>query len=94
MRYRMGMLLLSGLLFSTMANAISAIEFLKAETDNREAEYVKPLVIQFVSRGYKNVPDWPKLSRAIRKKILEKGYTYQSLESVAEEAAIDEGMKR
>jgi superfamily II helicase len=55
---------------------------------------MKEIVIKLVSKGYKNVPDWVKLSRITRQKILEKGYTDEDIEAVAEEAALAAGMTR
>jgi superfamily II helicase len=76
------------------ALATSALEFLRAETDNNEARLMKEIVIKLVAKGYKNVPDWVRLSSITRKKILEKGYTNQDIEAIAEEAALANGMTR
>jgi len=46
-----------------IASAMSALEFLRVETDNKEAPVMKEIVIKLVSKGYKNVPDWANLSR-------------------------------
>jgi len=77
-----------------VASAMSALEFLRAETDNKEAPVMKEVVIRLVAKGYKNVPDWPQLSRITRQKILENGYTNQDIEAIAEEAALAAGMRR
>ena len=77
-----------------IASAMSALEFLWVETDNKEAPVMKEIVIKLVSKGYKNVPDWVKLSRITRQKILEKGYTDEDIEAVAEEAALAAGITR
>ena len=77
-----------------VALAVSALEFLRVETDNREAPLMKEIVIKLVTKGYKNVPDWARLSSITRKKILEKGYTNQDIEAIAEEAALTSGMTR
>jgi hypothetical protein len=77
-----------------VALAVSALEFLRAETDNREASLMKEIVIKLVTKGYKNVPDWARLSSITRKKILEKGYPNQDIEAIAEEAALTSGMTR
>jgi hypothetical protein len=82
------------LLFTQLANAMSALEFLRAETDGKEAPIMKEIVIKLVAKGYKKVPDWPKLSSLTRRIILEKGYTNQDVEAVAEEAAVADGMTR
>jgi len=88
------LIVLLGLWVATAAQALTAIEFLRMETDGKEADVCKQLVFDFVSQGYRNVPDWSKLSVAMRKKILEKGYTTMSVEQVALEAALETGMRR
>jgi hypothetical protein len=80
--------------FSQVANAMSALEFLRAEADNNEARPMKEVVIKLVAKGYKKVPDWARLSDITKKKILEKGYTNQDVEGIAEEAAVAAGMTR
>jgi SpoVK/Ycf46/Vps4 family AAA+-type ATPase len=77
-----------------IASAMSALEFLRAQTDNKEAPVMKEIVIKLVTKGYKNVPDWARLSALTRSKILEKGYTSQDIEAIAEEAALAAGMTR
>jgi hypothetical protein len=77
-----------------VALAVSALEFLRAETNNKEASMMKEIVIKLVAKGYKNVPDWARLSSVTRAKILEKGYTNQDIEPIAEEAALTSGMTR
>lgn len=76
------------------ASAMSALEFLRAEADNNEARVMKEVVIKLVAKGYKNVPDWAQLSSVTKKKILEKGYTNQDIDGIAEEAALAAGMTR
>lgn len=76
------------------AHAIAAIEFMKMDSAQGQSDVLKPIIISFLSKGYKKVPDWARLASLVRAKILEKGYTYQSLESVAEEAAVGAGMTR
>jgi histone acetyltransferase (RNA polymerase elongator complex component) len=73
---------------------MSAIEFLRAEVNNNEASAMKEEVINLVAKGYKNVPDWVRLSRLTKAKILEKGYTTQDINAVAEEAALGDGMRK
>jgi SpoVK/Ycf46/Vps4 family AAA+-type ATPase len=77
-----------------IASAMSALEFLRAETDNKDAPVMKEIVIKLVAKGYKKVPDWARLSSITREKILEKGYTNQDIEEIAEEAALANGMTR
>jgi hypothetical protein len=77
-----------------IANAMSALEFLRAETDNKEAPVMKEIVIKLVAKGYKHVPDWALLSGLTRERILRNGYTSQDVEAIAEEAAVAAGMTR
>jgi hypothetical protein len=76
------------------ANAASALDFLRAEADNSEARMMKDVVIKLVAKGYKRVPDWAPLSNMTKKRILERGYTNQDIEGVAEEAALGAGMTK
>jgi hypothetical protein len=85
---------ISLLAFAADATAMSALEFLRAEAENKEAPIMKDVVIKLVSKGYKRVPDWAPLSNMTKKKILERGYTNQDVEGVAEEAALGAGMTR
>ena len=55
---------------------------------------MKQVVINLVAKGYKRVPDWAPLSSITKKKILERGYTNQDIEGIAEEAALGAGMTR
>ncbi|MGL3111841.1 hypothetical protein [Bradyrhizobium sp. BR 1432] len=83
------------LLFVTgTATAMTALEFLRAEADNNEAPTMKEVVIKLVAKGYKNVPDWARLSSVTKKKILEKGYTNRDIDGIAEEAALAAGMTK
>jgi hypothetical protein len=83
------------LLFVTgTATAMTALEFLRAEADNNEARTMKEVVIKLVAKGYKNVPDWARLSSATKEKILKKGYTNQDIDGIAEEAALAAGMTK
>lgn len=75
-------------------NAMSALEFLRAEADNNESRAMKEVVIKLVAKGYKNVPDWARLSSLTKKKILEKGYNNQDIDGIAEDAALGVGMTR
>ena len=53
---------------------------------------MKEEVIKLVAKGYKHVPDWTRLSSLTKKTILEKGYTTQNIDAIAEEAAVGAGM--
>jgi hypothetical protein len=59
------MVMAAGLLFAAApAGAMTGLEFLQAQEDNsyRDVAVMKSLVIQFVSQGYRNVPDSAHLS--------------------------------
>jgi hypothetical protein len=86
--------LTSLLAFTANATAMSALEFLRAEANNKEASIMKEVVIRLVAKGYKHVPDWVPLSRVTKEKILERGYADQDVEGIAEEAALGAGMTR
>lgn len=77
-----------------IAHAVAVIEFLEmGATDQYKA--LHPVLIGFLKAGYKNVPDNEfSLAQDIKKLAFEKGYTYQSLEEVAKEAALRAGMTR
>ena len=77
-----------------VALAMTALEFLRAETDYKEGPIMREIEKKLVAKGYKNVPDWRRLSSITRQKILEKAYTTQDIEAIAEEAALAEGMTR
>lgn len=56
---------------------------------------IKPIQISFLQSGYRKVPDNSYgLALEVKKIAFEKGYTYQSIEEVAKEAAIRMGMTR
>lgn len=80
--------------WAVVANAMTSLEFLRLETDGKEAGVCKELVYDFVAKGYRNVPDWSKLSVEMRKTILAKGYQTTPIEQVALEAAMALGMKK
>ncbi len=82
------------LAFSGAVMAMSCIEYMRLDGATERREVLEPVIRGFLSKGYKKIPDWPALANALRKKILEKGYTFQNIEQAAEEAAIDQGMSR
>jgi hypothetical protein len=85
------------LLAATPAGAMTGQEFLETY-DNRspsdEAAVMKPLVRQFVSEGYHNVPDWGDLGYMTHALILKKGYRDKDIVEIAREAAIANGMSK
>jgi hypothetical protein len=74
-------------------SGMSAIDFLRAEAKNDEAPAMKRLVIEFIAKGYRAVPDWVHLSSITKKIILQKGYRDQDVGPIAEEAARAAGMR-
>lgn len=77
-----------------VASALATIEFMKMEP-SQQYDVVKPLMVKFLQRGYKKVPNNPfTLISAIEKVAYAKGYTYQNIEDVALEAAESLGMTR
>jgi hypothetical protein len=87
----------AGLLFAAApAGAMTGLEFLQAEEDNshRDITVMKSLVIQFVSQGYRDVPDWEHLSFYTHQLILQKGYRDKDVAEIAEEAALAHGMRK
>lgn len=87
-------LAIAALTISQAAWALSAIEYLRMKGASEQNKVMEPIVDSFVARGYKKVPNWAKLDNQVRDLIREKGYTYQNVENVAEEAAIAGGMTR
>jgi len=87
-------LLLALLLVAPAAWALATIEFMKMKP-TAQYDVVKPMLVKFLERGYKKVPDNPfVLIKEIEKIAYEKGYTYQNVEDVALEAATGLGMIR
>jgi len=82
------------LILSGASLAMTGVEFLKVEDASEQAKIVKPIVVTFVSRGYKNVPSWASLSSKMADLIRKNGYRYKSVEDIAEEAALELGMTR
>jgi hypothetical protein len=82
------------LLVTSTAHAMATIEFLKLGASD-QYQAIKPIMLGLLSAGYKNVPSNEFiLAGEIKKLAFEKGYTYQSLDEVAKEAAIRLGMTR
>jgi hypothetical protein len=83
------------LLAATQAGAMTGLEFLHADKSVEDKYAVmEPLVRQFVSEGYHNVPDWSYLAFYARALILEKGYRDKDIAEIAREAAIANGMSK
>lgn len=77
-----------------VADAMAMVEFMEL-TSVRQHDIVKPLLIGFLKAGYKSIPDNEfTLISEMKKLAFAKGYTYQSVDEVAKEAAINLGMKR
>lgn len=87
-------LILALALVAQAASALATIEFMKMGA-TEQYDVVKPMLVKFLQRGYKKVPDNPfTLIRAIEKITYAKGYTFQNIEDVALEAAESLGMIR
>ncbi len=85
-------LILLMLLISQAAAALATIDFMKMKT-SEQMDVVKPIMLSFLQSGCKKVPDNSyTLVSAIEKLAYAKGYTYQSVETVAKEAALGLGM--
>ncbi len=85
------------LLAATPAGAMTGQEFLQVYDDSplvEEPAVMKPLVRQFVSEGYHNVPGWAYLGEMTHALILEKGYRDKDIAEIAREAAIANGMSK
>jgi hypothetical protein len=83
------------LLAATPAGAMSGLEFLEAfDKGGYIAVMMEPLVRQFVSEGYHNVPDWFELGIMTRELILKKGYRDKDIAEIAREAALAHGMSK
>ena len=76
------------------AAAMTGLEFLQARQDNSYIAVMKSLVIQFVSQGYRDVPDWSYLTIYTEELILQKGYRDKDVAEIAEEAALAHGMRK
>jgi hypothetical protein len=82
------------LAFASTAHALSALEFMKMDF-SRQYDVAQPMLVTFLSAGYKKIPDNPaSLVSRMKKIILDKGYQYQNVEDVGKEAAISLGMER
>jgi hypothetical protein len=87
-------IILAGFSLSGNLFAMSGLDFIKIENSTLVRNEIEPIVIQFVSDGFRNVPDWGQLSYDIRKLILKNGYGDQSLDIIAKEAALKSGMTK
>ena len=85
---------LIALLMAQSAFALATIDFMKMEPSDQMAA-VKPIMIGFLQRGFKRIPnnEWTLIAE-MKRLAFEKGYNYQNMETVAEEAAVRLGMTR
>lgn len=82
------------MVFATSAAGMATIEFMQLGAGD-QYDAVKPIMVSFLKAGYRKVPDNEILLIVeIRKLAFEKGYTYQSVDDVAKEAALRMGMTR
>ena len=82
------------IIFLANALAMTGLDFIKLENATSQRKALEPIIIQFATNGYKNVPDWPSLSIKVREIILKSGYGSQPLERITKEAAKQLGMSR
>ena len=74
------------------AQAMTGAEFMAADFSAQLAA-LKPFVLDWVAKGYKQVPDTGSLSYHVDALIREKGYGPKNLEEFVEEAAQKAGMQ-
>lgn len=79
---------------SSVARAVAIIEFLQ-KPDVEQYKWMQQQQIAWLKAGYKGIPDnpWTVLNE-MKRIALAKGYTYQSIDDVAKEAAAATGMTR
>jgi len=75
----------------TTANAMTGLEFMRY-TLFEQADILKPIIISYVSQGYKQVPNWPTLASEIDVQIRRWGLGDKNIEDIALEAAKVKGM--
>lgn len=78
----------------TTANAMTGIEFMKLSSGSEEKAALEPLVVEYVSQGYKNVPNWAELSRFVNDAIRKNGWGNKDLRDIAISAAKEKGMTK
>lgn len=75
--------------------AMTGVEYLSLDNNiSAKADLLKPIIVSFVSQGYKNVPSWAGLGSAMEDLIRKNGYANEDVETIALEAAIVKGMTR
>lgn len=80
---------------ASTTHAATCSEFLRLDYGAPQKNAVAPIVAELVARGYRNVPDWPKLVSLTRERILREGCKPgQTLEEIAEAAALAAGMTK
>ena len=75
----------------TGANAMTGTEFMGYSILD-QSSILKPIIIKYISEGYKKVPDWYDLSKEIDIQIRRWGMGNKDLEDIALEAAKVRGM--
>ena len=77
---------------ASTAFATTGLEFLRIEDTSQESAMLKPIVIEFVEQGYKNVPNWAKLSNRMEELIRKNGWATNDVNEIALAAAKSLGM--
>jgi len=89
------MFLVLTVIFFTCASAyaMSGLEFMKSEAREKR-KVLEPVILDYVAKGYKKVPDWASLSNKIEGVIREKGWGSKDIKSIALDASEELGMSR
>ncbi len=82
------------LLFTSVAHAMTGVEFLRVEGTSQEHNTLEPIVIEFVAQGYKNVPSWSRLGTTMAELIRKNGWATDDINKIALEAAESLGMTK
>lgn len=82
------------LIIHTIANAMTGLEFMKISSASEKRIVLEPVIIEYVSQGYKNVPDWSELSNKIEKAIRKNGWGNRDIHDIALDAAKAQGMTK
>ena len=87
-------IILLSFLFASTANALSGIDFLQIESSSQKRRIIEPIIVEFVEKGYTNVPDWVDLDQVIERLIRNEGWASDDINKIALEAATKLGMRK
>lgn len=76
---------------ASTAFATTGLEFLSLGA-TQESTMLKPIIIEFVGQGYKNVPDWCELGGRMEELIRKNGWATNDVNEIALAAAKSLGM--